>query len=101
MDNFFLTTHDAVDYMLAELEDHGFMKPKVHHIEEQADEEVAKPGMKGRKTMVADDGEEESREAEGDPLALKVGSYKTALSALEPVSEEDLERGASSASRWS
>ncbi len=27
MDNFFLTTHDAVDYMLAELEDHGLIKP--------------------------------------------------------------------------
>jgi hypothetical protein len=27
MDNFFLTTHDAVSYMLTELEDHGLIKP--------------------------------------------------------------------------
>lgn len=91
VDNFFLTTHDAVDYMLAELEDHGLIKP---HLPSTA----TSPSPSEDEPIDSDTDSDETRKK--TPKSGVLARYAVGVGVDADGEGADLERGAARARRW-
>ncbi|ELR21794.1 inorganic anion transporter, sulfate permease (SulP) subfamily protein [Acanthamoeba castellanii str. Neff] len=95
VDNFFLTTHDAVDYMLAELEDHGLIKPHL-----PSTSTSPSPLSEDEPTTDSAASDTDSDEAQKKtPKSGVLARYAVDVDA-DGEGAADLERGATRARRW-
>jgi hypothetical protein len=95
VDNFFLTTHDAVDYMLAELEDHGLIKPHLPSTSPSPSEDEPID------SAASDTDSDEARKK--TPKSGVLARYAVGVGVGVDADGEgaaDLERGAARARRW-